>query len=154
MLGFNRYLMRCVLVGALIALAVGPIGGILVSVYQALFTGDRHAWGEALILLVMAPFAGACGGIGWGMVASGTDVKSLSGWRLYLTYLAAIEAYLLAISMSIVLLSAVAPSYVKELPATDARFHAGVLVYGFFLVTVVFGVIQPVGRLLGKLRRE
>lgn len=145
--GFKRYLLRCMLLGALVILAAGPILGVFVLGYRGLTTGDRDALGGALVLLIVPPLAGAFGGAAFGLVARGQTVM---GWRLYAAFVAAIEGYLAVLSLFIVLSAFLDPAFVDDLPATDVWFHAALHGYGIGLVTVVCGMIVVVAKLRGR----
>ncbi len=145
--GFKRYLLRCMLLGALVILAAGPILGVFVLGYRGLITGDRDALGGALVLLIVPPLAGACGGAAFGLVARG---HTEMGWRLYAALVAAIEGYLAVLSLFVVFSAFLDPAFVDDLPATDVWFHAGLHGYGIGLVTVVCAMMAVVVKLRGR----
>ena len=129
-----RHILRPALYGVLIALAAGPIFGILHYAYLWFSTGNTFHLQEALALFVTAPAMGAGGGAAYGYLAS----KSTHSWsRRFVMYAFVMEAYLCLGSAITLLLHFFAPKLVSDIPSTSLVFHAGLHAYGFALVSIV-----------------
>lgn len=134
----RQYLLRSAAIGTLIILLAGPIVGVCHFVYLGVSTGDSSHYLSALLLAMVATIGGGSGGIGYALVARSRPETNF--WT-YVALLAAMESYLLAISLILMTLAFVAPSTVQDTLIANPMFHLGLHAYGISLVTIASIVV-------------
>jgi hypothetical protein len=132
----NASLLRSMAIGASILFAV-TAPGICFYLYQWIVTGNASQLGEAITLFAVATSMGASGGAAYNLV---NRSRMKSSWKPFVAWLAAIEAYILTFSLTVLILSLVAPNLNKGLPLGDVGFYLGLHAYGVFLCVVAFGL--------------
>lgn len=142
-----RYVLKSAAMGALIMLAAGPVVGVCLFLYRGIATGNPSHFVAAILLAATASISGAAGGMGYAIVSKS---RPKTGFWVYLTYLATMESYLVALSYIAVALAFVAPRFVQDLPATEVRFHLALHAYGICLVTAVSIFVFLAGKLAAR----